>query len=218
MSATSLTRRFDPSWRGLLLSLAALRFVVAVAAIPLAPLLYRDHFLVLLLMRPTKELFLAGGFLIRQAEVPEWGPILAAIPLSIFGVWLFFVLGRAYRREIESDSLTGIGGRVLTTERVKRLRVVLDKKGPKLIFLGRIAVMSSASVAAAAGAGDMDRRKYLLVDLAGGLTSIAYTVAAGYLLGEAYEKAGPWLAVVGAVVLVVFAFVLGRALKKEPGR
>jgi membrane protein DedA with SNARE-associated domain len=74
-------------------------------------------------------------------------------------------------------------------------------------------VMSSAAVAAAAGAADMKTRKFLLVDLAGGLVSIAYTVAAGYVLGAAYEKAGPWLTALGAVALAAFAYILGRALQ-----
>lgn len=216
MSSASVAERVPFSGRAALLGLAVARLAVGVAAIPLVPLLYRDHFLLLVVMRPTKELFLAGGFLVRQGEIPLWGLVLAAIPLSIFGVWLFFFLGRAYQREIESDELTGIAGRIITADRVKRFEKVLDAKGPKLIFLGRLAVMSSAAVAAAAGAGGMESRKFLLTDLAGGLTSIAYTVAAGYALGEAYERAGPWLTVLGAIALVLFAFILGRSLKRDP--
>ena len=216
MSATSIAQRVDLPHKGILLALAVARLAVGVAAIPLVPFLYKDHFLLLVLMRPTKELFLAGGFFVRQGDIALWSLVLAAIPLSIFGVWLFFFLGRAYQREIESDSLSGIAGRVITADRVKRFEKVLDKRGPKLIFLGRLAVMSSAAVAAAAGAGGMDTKKFLMFDLAGGLTSIAYTIAAGYALGQAYERAGPWLTVLGAVALVGFAVVLGRALKKEP--
>jgi membrane-associated protein len=199
--------------RGLLLALAGVRLIVAIAAVPLAPFLYRDHFLLLVLMRPTKEVFLAAGFLARRGEVPLWAVVLAAIPLSIFAVWLLFVLGRAYRREIESDSLSGMAGRILTPERVRRFQGALDRKGPKLIFLGRLAVMSSSAVAAAAGAAGMQTRKFLLVDLAGGLMSIAYTVVAGYVLGAAYERAGPWLTALGAVALIAFAYILGRELQ-----
>jgi membrane protein DedA with SNARE-associated domain len=213
MSSISLRARSGITTRGVLLGLAVLRFIVAIAAIPLAPFLYNDHFLVLVLMRPTKEVFLAGGFLARQGEVALWSLVLAAIPLSIFGVWLFFFLGRAYQRQIESDSLSGIAGRTLTPARVKRFEKALDRKGSKLIFLGRLAVLSSSAVAAAAGAAGMEKQRFLFIDLAGGLLSIAYTVTAGYLLGEAYERAGPWLTGLGVVALALFAFILGRALK-----
>lgn len=200
--------------RGALLGLAVVRFVLGVVAIPLAPFLFREHFILLVLMRPTKEVFLAGGFLVRQGEIALWAVVLAAIPLSIFGVWLFFFLGRAYKDEIENDRLTGIAGRIITPDRVKRCERALEKKGARLIFLGRLAVMSSAAVAAAAGAAGMSTKRFLLVDLAGGLLSIAYTVAAGYLLGRAYEEAGPWLTALGVVALAVFAYILGRGLKE----
>ena len=212
VSARSRTR--SPSARGLLLGAAAVRVVLGLIAIPLAPFLYREHFLVLVLLRPTKEVFLAGGFLARQGEVALWALFAAALPLCIGGVWLFYFLGRAYADQIAEGSLSGIAKRVLTPDRVTRFQGALEEKGPKLIFLGRLAVLSSAGVAAAAGAGGMPPRRFLLVDLAGGLLSIAYTVAAGYALGEAYEKAGPWVTVVGVIAFLGFAFLLGRSLKK----
>jgi membrane protein DedA with SNARE-associated domain len=212
-TATTSSAASAVTGRGVLLVLAAARFILGIVAIPLAPFLFREHFILLVLMRPTKEVFLAAGWLVRQGEVALGAVVLAAIPLSIFGVWLFFFLGRAYKDEIENDDLSGIAGRLITADRVKRLERALDEKGPKLIFLGRLAVMSSAAVAAAAGAAGMETRRFLLVDLAGGLLSIAYTVAAGYFLGRAYESAGPWLTALGVVALVVFAYILGRALK-----
>ena len=201
-----------------LLGLAAVRIVLGFAAIPLAPFLYREHFVVLVLLRPTKEVFLAGGFLARQGDVEWWAVAAAAIPLCIGGVWLFYALGRAYRDEIASGELSGLAARVLTPERIKNFERALDEKGPKLIFLGRLAVLSSAAVAAAAGAAGMKPKQFLLVDLAGGLVSIAYTITAGYLLGEAYEKAGPWITVVGVVALIGFAYLLGRSLKSGGDR
>ena len=203
--------------RSVLVGLAALRIVLGIAAIPLAPFLYRERFVALVLLRPTKEVFLAGGFLARQGDVAWWAVALAALPLCIGGVWLFYALGRAYRDEIASGELSGLAARVLTPERIKKFEQALDEKGPKLIFLGRLAVLSSAGVAAAAGAAGMKPKQFLLVDLAGGLVSIAYTITAGYLLGEAYEKAGPWITVVGVIALIGFAYLLGRSLKKGSG-
>ena len=203
-----------PSGRTLLLWLAAARVVLGIAAIPLAPFLYREHFVVLVLLRPTKEVFLAGGFLARQGDVSLWAIVAAAIPLCIGGVWLFYLLGRAYRDEIASGELSGFAARILTPERIEKFQSALDAKGPKLIFLGRLAVLSSAAVAAAAGAAGMEPKKFFAYDLAGGLVSIAYTITAGYLLGEAYEKAGPWITVVGVIALIGFAYLLGRSLKK----
>ena len=203
----------EKRWRTPLLVLGIARVVLAVVAIPLVPVLYKEHFLLLVLMRPTKELFLAGGFLVRKGDIDLLPLILAAIPLSIFGAWLFYFLGRTYAKEIESGKLPKLADRLLDVEKIKKFETALNSKGGKLIFLGRLAVMSSAAVAAAAGAVRMPPRKFFPVDLAGGLVSIAYTVAAGYFLGEAYERAGPWLTGVGVVAFMGFAYILGRALK-----
>jgi membrane protein DedA with SNARE-associated domain len=214
-AVASTTTLRKPVMRRFLIGLAFLRLVLGVAAIPLAPFLYEDHFLILVLLRPTKEIFLAGGFLARQGDVNLGLIVLAAIPLSIFGVWLFYLLGRAYSKQIHDDKMPGLAARILTPERIKRFEKTLDKKGPKLIFLGRLAVMSSATVAAAAGAAKLEPKKFFPWDLAGGLLSIAYTLAAGWFLGEAYEKAGPWITGIGVAALVGFAYILGRSLKKD---
>jgi membrane protein DedA with SNARE-associated domain len=217
MSTTLVSRETlcAPGPRRALLAFAALRAILGVVAIPLAPFLFRDHFLVLVLLRPAKEVFLAGGFLARQGDVNLVLLVLAAIPLSIFGVWHFFLLGRAYSEEIHSQRLSGLPAKLLTPERVGKLERSLERRGPRLIFLGRLAVLSSAAVAAAAGAAKMEPSKFFPWDLAGGLLSIAYTVAAGWFLGEAYEVAGPWITAAGVAALLGFAFVLGRTLQRE---
>lgn len=217
MSTAALDQRTlrKPATKKILLGIAIVRAILGVAAIPLAPFLYEEHFLILVFLRPTKEVFLAGGFLARQGDVSLPLLVLAAIPLSIFGVWLFYLLGRAYRKEIRSNRMPGFAARVLTPERIEKFEKSLDKKGPKLIFLGRLAVLSSATVAAAAGAAKLEPKKFFPWDLVGGLLSIAYTIAAGWFLGEAYEQAGPWITVGGVIALVVFAVILGRSLQKD---
>lgn len=201
--------------RRFLVGVAVVRLIVGVAAIPLAPLLYEDNFLLLVLMRPTKEVFLAGGFLVRQGDLNVFLLLLCAIPLSIGGVWVFYLLGRGYSKEIEKGDVPGLVGRILKPDRVKTLEKALDKRGPKLIFLGRLAVLSSAAVAAAAGAAGLGPKRFFPIDIAGGLLAIAYTVGAGYFLGEAYEMAGPWLTGLGVVAFLGFSYVLGRQLKSS---
>lgn len=195
--------------------LAVARVALGLIAIPLAPVLFKEHFLLLVFMRPTKELFLAGGFLVRRGDLDVLPLVLASIPLSIFGAWVFYLLGRSYEKEIDRGEVPEVVGKILKPERVRKFEKILDEKGVKLIFLGRIAVISSAAIAAAAGAARLAPRKFLPVDFAGGIVSIAYTVAAGYFLGEAYERGGPWITGLGVVAFMGFAYILGRALSKE---
>ena len=201
--------------RRLLLALAIVRIVIGIAAVPLAPFLYEHHFLVLVLMRPTKEVLLAAGFLIRLGKV-WWVPVLAAaVPLAIFGVWQFYFLGRQYASEIRSGKMHWLLERVLRPKRVKTMQGLLKKKGMKLVVLGRLAVFPSSVVAIAAGSGDIPSRTFLRADAIGGVLSIVEVMGAGFVLGEAYEQAGPWITVAGAAALLAVAFIVARGLRRE---
>ena len=202
----------------LLLGTAALRAVLAIVAIPLAPMLYRDHVAVLVFLRPTKEVFLFAGNAVRQGDA--WLPVivLAALPLLLGGVWIFYGLGRLYGDELAEADRPGIAGRLLPKKRIDQMRDVLEERGSRVVFLGRLAAFPSALMAAAAGASDVPWREFVVADTAGALLSMSALLGAGYALGEAYDSAGPWVTVVGAVVLAALLFTLGRALTRSgPG-
>jgi membrane protein DedA with SNARE-associated domain len=201
-------------FRTALTYVAAARIVIGIAAIPLAPVLYEKHFLWLVLMRPTKEVLLAGGFLARQDKVGLIELLIAAVPLALLGVWQFFALGRAWAREIGSDKLPWVARRILPTKKIKELRKTLRKRGARIIFIGRLAVFPSALLGATAGSSDMHTSEFLRADTAGGLLSIAEVVGAGYLFGSAYKSAGPWITVVGVIALLGMLFFVGRTMRK----
>jgi len=97
------------------------------------------------------------------------------------------------------------------------LCAVLGKKGTRLIFLGRLATFPSSLLGAAAGASGMESKKFLPADAIGALVGITEVMVAGYLLGEAYKSAGPWLTIVGVAALLAMLFLFGRTLTKEQG-
>ena len=198
--------------RPLLVGLAVLRAGLAAGAVLLAPWLYREHTAVLVLLRPTKEVFLFAGFQGREGDVFLPVVVLAALPLLLGGVWLFFWLGRAYAEDLEDADLPGIAGRLLPKARLDQLREVLDERGMRVVFLGRLAMFPSSLMAAAAGSAGVEWREFVIADTAGALTSLALALGLGYALGETYEEAGPWLTAVGVVALVALAVVVGRAL------
>ncbi|MGI8425825.1 MAG: DedA family protein [Actinomycetota bacterium] len=205
----------------MLLWLAGVRLLLGIAAILLAKFLYEDHFLFLVLMRPTKEVILAGAFLAKKQSDPALllQIVLAAIPLSILGVWHFYYLGRLYSSEIKKGELPGVAGRLLPTEKIHKLQKVLKKKGPKLVFLGRLAAFPSALVGAAAGSSDMKSRKFLPADGLGALAGIGEVIAAGYVFGTIFNPDDPktsWI-ITGFGVAALFAlfFLLGKYLSKE---
>jgi membrane protein DedA with SNARE-associated domain len=200
--------------RTLLLWLAVVRVALGIIAIPLAPVLFEDHFLLLVLMRPTKEVLLAAGFLLREGDIDLLPLTLAAIPLYLGGVWHFFYLGKAFSEEICSHKLPGIAGRVLKPDRIEKLLAALRKKGPKLIVLGRLAAFSSAALAAAAGTAEMRTMRFIRWDLLGATLAFVIVVGAGYVFGAAYEEVGPWLSVVGVIATLGVFFLIGRSIRR----
>lgn len=202
-----------------LLALAAVRGAVGLAAIPLAPALYRDHFMALVLLRPTKEVLLVGGFLVRRGDVSLLPLVAAALPLLILGVWQFFWLGRAFRDEIRDGSgLPRWAERILPPKRIKQLCGVLNDRGMPVIIAGRVAAFPSSLLAAAAGASGMKPRRFLPADATGAALSMVEVIGAGWVLGTAYKRAGPWVTAVGAAVVVGMLLYIGRSLKRSPGQ
>lgn len=197
-----------------MLWLAAFRIAVGLLAIPLAPLLYREHFLVLVLMRPTKEVLLAGGFLARQGDTSLVTMVIAAVPLAIIGVWHSFALGRGYAPEIRTGKLPGIGKTILPVGKIRTFQKLLRRKGAKLVVIGRLAVFPSALVGVAAGSSGMKTKEFLPADGVGGLLSIAEAIGAGYLLGAAYKDGKKWITLVGVIALGLMSFIVGRYLQK----
>jgi membrane-associated protein len=198
-----------------LLALAVLRIVAGVVAIPIAPVLYREHFLVLVLLRPTKEVLLFGGFLARQDKVHLLQILIAAVPLSILGVWHAFALGRGYAREIGSGHLPKWTSKLLSVDKVKQMQKALRKKGTKLVFLGRLAVFPSSVVGMAAGSSKMKASTFLLADAIGGALSIAAVLGAGFGLGAAYKSGKAWVTAFGVAALIGMGVLVGRYLRRE---
>ena len=198
-----------------LLWLAAARAVLGLIAIPLAPVLYEDHFVVLVLLRPSKEVLLAAGFLIRDGRVQLFPVLLAAIPLAILGVWHFYVLGQAWAKEINDDKMPRIARRVLPPKRVNAMTKVLEKKGVPVVLFGRLAAFPSTLIAAAAGASRMEPRRFFPADGLGGLLSVGEVLIAGYAFGAAYKSAGKGITVIGVLVFIGLLVAVGRWLSRE---
>ncbi|MEY2419457.1 MAG: hypothetical protein QOG90_2137 [Actinomycetota bacterium] len=204
--------------RKALLVAAAVRAVLEVAAIPLAPLLFRKHVAVLVLLRPTKETLLFAGFALHRHHISLPTVVVAAAPLLLLGVWQFFALGRLYAKDVGKKNLPGLAGRLLPSKRIRRMQSALDREGDKVVILGRFAAMPSSLIAAAAGASKMEWRRFLIIDTIGAVGSFILMVGLGWFLEDAYDAAGPWLTALGVAAIAAVVIVMGRALSREQGR
>jgi membrane protein DedA with SNARE-associated domain len=204
--------------RKALVAAAAVRGVLEIAAIPLAPFLFRKHAAVLVLLRPTKEVLLFAGYALHHHDISLPVLVLAALPLLTLGVWQFYWLGEAFSDDLKKHDLPGIAGRVLPRKRIKRFESALEREGNKVLLLGRLAAMPSSIISAAAGASKMEWRRFATFDGIGAAASFVIMVGLGWFLEDAYESAGPWLTGLGVIAIAVVAVVIGRALSREGER
>jgi len=199
---------------------ATVRFILSVIALPLAPFLYRRHFVILTLLRPSQGVLLAGAFLARTGHVFLPTVLAAALPLQVLVMWLYFGLGRAWAEDIDrqgdddEDDLPFLTARILNREQIRRLRDVLKRKGARIVFLARFAIAPTGLVAATVGASELDPKRYLLADGAGLVIATGASVGLGYVLGIAQDAAGPWLVAVGLAALVGASATLTWLLRR----
>lgn len=222
MSATAVPPDAEadrPLLRRILLVVAALRFVIPVAMLPLIPVLQRDRFLLLLGLRPGKELLLLGGGRARIDGDPTvlemW---LVTVPFLVVAVWVFFALGRLYRHALRAGTGPAWLHRAVPEQRLLVADRILAKHGPVIAVLGRIATIPPTVLAAAAGASDVRAHRYLVADFLGAVAGFGTAVGAGYLLGRAYERGGPWLTGAGIAFVVVFVMLLTNWIQREADR
>jgi membrane protein DedA with SNARE-associated domain len=200
-------------------TLAALRYVVPLLAIPLIPVLIVDRLPLLVLLRPQKEFLLLGGGQNRVLGDPAVLLLFAAyVPLMILGVWAFFLVGRVYRAPLRDGEGPAWLRRAIPPRQLEIAQAVLAHRGPSIAVLGRLAALPPTMLAAAAGISDVDARRYLAADLVGAIGAFATTVAAGYALGRAYEDGGVWLTAIGVALFVALIVLLTRWLRTEARR
>jgi membrane protein DedA with SNARE-associated domain len=208
-----------PAVRRIAVWVAVARYAIPLVAVPLIPVLIRDHLLLLVLLRPQKEFLLLGAGVARvQGEPSLWGLLAAYVPLMLFAVWAFFVVGRAYGVRLRQGTGPPWLQRVLRPTQVELAQRVLSRRGPAIAILGRLAAFPPTVLAAAAGVSDVPARRYLTADGIGALLAFAVTIGAGYLLGEAWQQGGVWLTALGLAVFVALVALLTMWVRREARR
>lgn len=212
-----------PAWAArAALAVAILRYAIPVLALGAAPTLIPDDVGLLVLLRPSKEvLLLAGGLSATSATAATSAnpgllvAIGAYVPLMIFGVWAFYVVGRAYGARLDAGEGPRWLQRAVPADRFVLARELLERRGATMALIARLAALPPTVMAAAAGAAEVPVARYLLADLVGALAAFGIVFGAGYALGDAYESGGPWLTAGALLVLVIGGVLVARWVRRE---
>lgn len=212
--------RISTGLRRLALGVVIGRYVIVLGVIPAIPfLLAREHIALLVLLRPTKEWLLVGGAFLRiQGGPPVWLLFAAFAPLMLVVVWFFFIAGRAYRTVLRDGTGPRWLRRAIPPDKLELAQRMLVRRGPLIAVLGRIAAVPPTLLAAAAGVSDLSPRRYLAADLLGAVLAFGLVVSAGYGLGEAYERGGPWITGLGAGLFLLLIVLMSRWIRREAER
>ncbi|MFU8841836.1 MAG: DedA family protein [Nitriliruptoraceae bacterium] len=199
-----------------LIGVAALRFVVPLAAVPLVAVLIPEHVVWMLLLRPTKEFQLIGGAQYQLTGAPHPLLLLAAfVPLMVLAVWAYFAVGRMERKALAAGTAPRWLQRALPERQLAVAQAVLARRGATIAVLGRLGGLPPTVLAAAAGASTISARRYLAADTAGALLSFAVMVRAGMSVGRAWEEGVSWLTAVTAVLFLTVLALLARWIRAE---
>ena len=218
--ATGAATPPPPLLQRIAIGVAIARYAIPLAVIPAIPfLIARGELALLVLLRPQKEFLLLAAAQLARTGAPSVALLFAAyVPLMIVAVWAFFIVGRMFRPALDAGEAPRWLTRILPPQQLDVGRRVIARRGPLIAVMGRMAALPPTIMAAAAGASDVDGRRYLAADVVGALGSFALMVGAGLVLGEAYDEYGIWITVAGLMVLVALVALITRWVKNEAER
>lgn len=166
---------------------------------------------------PGETALLLGGAAASQGRVPLADVVAAGIAGAILGDAVGYLVGRRWGRRILDSTL----GRLVNHRHLDRAERALVRRGGWAVFLGRFAAALRVMVPGLAGMAGMPYRRFLVSNVAGGVTWGILVGAAGYLAGtswhavERYVAGGGTALVVGVALLVLASGVIRRVLRRR---
>jgi membrane-associated protein len=101
---------------------------------------------------------------------------------------------------------------------VERTRRFYDRHGPKTIVIARFVPIVRTFAPTVAGVGQMEYRRFIFYNIAGGVGWVLSMTWGGYLLGQSIPNIGAHIHIVVAVVIVLSLIPIGVELLREHRR
>jgi membrane protein DedA with SNARE-associated domain len=161
---------------------------------------------------------LAGWMLIKAKGLgPEWiifagllgglGSTIGSLGVYYLGVWGGRPLLQRYGRYL-----------LISADEIEAAERFFARWGTWAVFFGRMVPLVRTFVSLPAGTARMDVRLFTFYTFAGSVVWAAILAAAGYMLGENWERLRDWMGpadiVVALVVLVFVAWYIVRHIRK----
>lgn len=163
---------------------------------------------------PSELILLLTGFNVSESRFDFVSGVIAATVGSVVGAYFLYAVGRLLDDERMERFLAGIGRFVgLKKSDVHKGFVWFERYGNYVVLFGRMIPVVRSVVSIPAGGDKMPLIKFTLLTAAGSLVWNIAWVAAGWGLGDQWEKAGKWgdylqYAVVAVVGIGLIALIV----------
>ena len=163
---------------------------------------------------PGDSLLITAGLVAATGALDIWWLNALLIVAAIVGDTVGYAIG--YRA----------GPRIFTREKsllfrpshVERTRQFYERHGAKTIVIARFVPIVRTFAPVVAGVGQMEYRRFLLYNVAGGVGWVTSMTWAGYLLGHTIPNIGDHIHIVVVVVIVLSLIPIAVELYKERRR
>jgi len=163
---------------------------------------------------PGDSLLITAGLVAATGALDIWWLNGLLIVAAVVGDSVGYAIG--YRA----------GPRIFTREQsllfrpshVERTRQFYERHGAKTIVIARFVPIVRTFAPVVAGVGQMEYRRFLIYNVAGGVGWVTSMTWAGYLLGQTIPNIGDHIHVVVAIVIVLSVIPIGVELYRERRR
>jgi membrane-associated protein len=163
---------------------------------------------------PGDSLLITAGLLAANDTLNIWWLNVLLIVAAVVGDSVGYAIGRR------------LGPRVFKREKsllfnpvhVERTRRFYERYGPKTIVIARFVPIVRTFAPVLAGVGEMEYRRFIFYNVAGGVGWVVSMTWAGYLLGQSIPNIGSYIHIVVPVVIVLSCIPIAVELLRERRR
>ena len=155
---------------------------------------------------PGDTLLFSAGFFAAQGKLPILGLLAMIVFAAILGDNVGYSIGKRTGKKIFKKE----DGILFRKEYIQKAEEFYEKHGGKTITLARFVPIVRTFAPVVAGAAKMDRKRFMMFNIAGGLTWGLSVTLLGYFLGNKIPNIDTYLLpiVLGAVILTTASPVL----------
>ena len=180
----------------------------------LVAIVFTETGLLIGLFLPGDSLLITAGLVAATGALDIWWLNVLLIAAAVVGDSVGYGIG--YRA----------GPRIFTREEsflfrpshVERTRRFYERHGAKTIVIARFVPIVRTFAPVVAGVGQMEYRRFLFYNVAGGVAWVTSMTWAGYLLGHTIPNIGEHIHVVVAIVIVLSLVPIGVEFYRERRR